>query len=231
MRSNKSSDKVSRNVLRKNTIRRLLMDRDLTALENAAGSHKNIMRTLSSLIYDHEPLIRWRAIEALGKASRIVGKTNLDKVRRQIRRILWLMNDESGGLCWNGPEAIGEVIYNNPVLIYEYGPILISFLSEEPFEAGTRRAISRVADMNPEIFSKSAPQIAESLNNPDPEIRAFSIAALNALEDRSAYNSVKTLKDDPSPVENYDFSEGKLQKTAVGEFARLYLNRYKKTKD
>lgn len=200
------------------------MNRDLTALENAAGTQKNIMRTLSSLMYDHEPLIRWRAIEALGRASRIAGEANPDKVRRQIRRILWLMNDESGGLCWNGPEAIGEIIYNNPVLIYEYGPILISFLSEEPFEAGTRRAISRVADMNPEIFSKSAALIAESLDNPDPEIRAFSIAALIALGDTSAYNSVRTLKDDTSPVENYDFSEGKFQKTAVGEFARRYLD-------
>ncbi len=203
-----------------------MIDRDLTALENIAGSHKNIMRTLSSLMYDHQPLIRWRAVEALGIISKIVAKTDLEKVRRQIRRILWLMNDESGGLCWNGPEAIGEIIYNNPVLIYEYGSVLISFLSEEPFETGTRRAISRVADMNPEIFSKPATLLAESLNDPDPEIRAFSIAALIALEDRSACDSVKTLKDDPSPVENYDFSKGELEKTTVGEFARRYLDHF-----
>ncbi|UCE65700.1 MAG: hypothetical protein JSU85_12685, partial [Candidatus Zixiibacteriota bacterium] len=195
MPPNDRNPKISRTVQRKKDIRQDLINRDLQAIETRARSDKNILRTLSSMLYDKEPLVRWLAIEALGRASRIVGETNLDKVRRQIRRILWLMNDESGGLCWNGPEAIGEIIFNIPALIYEYGPILVSFLSEEPFQAGTRQAIARVARINPEIFFKSGISIAASLKDPDPEIRAFSIKALNSLKDTSAYNEVTMLRD------------------------------------
>jgi len=175
-------------------------------------------------------LVRWRAIEALGRASAIIAETDLEKVRRQIRRILWLMNDESGGICWNGPEAIGEIILHIPGLIYEYGPILISFLGEEPFEAGTRRAIARVAAISPKTFEQSKASIIESLGSPVSEIRGFAINALNALEDTSACDKVKTLKDDLSAVENYDFNTGELKKTTVGEFARLYLDKLKKMK-
>jgi len=205
------------------------MDRDFQVIENKARSDKSLLRILSSLLYDQEPLVRWRAIEALGRVSRIMAETDLEKVRRQIRRILWLMNDESGGLCWNGPEAIGEIIFNVPVLIYEYGPILISFLIEEPFEAGTRRVIARVGRKNPEIFSKSGTLIAASLKNPDPELRAFSIKALNSLEDTSAYDEVAMLRDDQSPVEDYDFETGELRKITVGDFARAYLGRLEKS--
>ncbi|UCC79879.1 MAG: hypothetical protein JSW64_00565 [Candidatus Zixiibacteriota bacterium] len=204
------------------------MDRDLTALENMAENHKNIMRTLSSLMYDHQPLIRWRAVEVLGRISKIIAGTDPEKVRRQIRRILWLMNDESGGLCWNGPEAIGEIIYNNPVLIYEYGPIITSFLSEEPFEAGTRRAIWRVGSIGPEIFNESKILIIKSLESPIPEMRAFSIEALNSLDDTSAYNRVKMLKNDSSPIEIYDFVKGELKKATVAECSRIYLERLNK---
>ena len=221
--------KISRTAQRKRDIRQDLINRDLQALEKKARSDKSILRTLSSMLYDKELLVRWRSIEALGRASKIIAEYEVEKIRRQIRRILWLMNDESGGLCWNGPEAIGEIVYNIRGLIYEYGPILISFLSEEPFEAGTRRAISRVGAASPEIFEESIILMVKSLESTVPEVRAFSIKALNALEDTSFYNEVKALKDDLSPVEDYDFITGELKKITVSEFARAYLDRLKKS--
>ena len=221
--------KISRTVQRKRDIRQDLISRDLQAIEKRARSDKNILRTLSSMLYDKESLVRWRAIEALGRASKIIAENDLGKIRRQIRRILWLMNDESGGICWNGPEAIGEIVYNIPTLIYEYGPIIISFLDEGPFEVGTRRAIWRIGALGPEVFKESRAAIIESLESSIPEMRAFSIKALNALVDNSARETVKVLKNDLSSVEIYDFVTGELKETAVKVFAREYLERLDKS--
>jgi len=225
MPANKSGDKLSRNVHRKNEIKRFLADRDLPALENLALNHKNILRTLSSLLYDLDPLVRWQAIEALGKVSGIIFAIDPEKVRRQIRRILWLMNDESGGLCRNGPEAIGEIIYNVPVLIEEYGPILVSFLNEEPFEAGTRNALARIGSIAPEILMKSVPVIAKSLDNEDPCIRGFSVKALQAMEDISAHEKIETMTEDHAELDDYDFATGELLRVRVSKLASRYLNR------
>jgi HEAT repeat protein len=227
MSSNQSGKKISRIVHRKNLIRQHLVKRDIPALQNLARGGQNILRTLSSLIFDREPLIRWRAIEALGKVSRIIFGIDPNKVRRQIRRFLWLMNDESGGLCRNGPEAIGEIIYNNPDLLEEYGPILISFLNEEPFEAGTRNALSRIGGIAPEIFEDSIPVIIKSLESGDAYIRGFSIKALQAMNDKSARDKIETMTDDHHKLDDYDFETGEQLKVKVSELAISYLNQWR----
>lgn len=176
------------------------------------------------MLYDPEPLVRWRAIEALGKVSKIILEIDPEKVRRQIRRILWLMNDESGGLCRNGPEAIGEVVFNNTGLLEEYGPILISFLSEEPFEAGTRNALARLAGIDAMLFSGSIPVIIKSLESDNPRIRGFSVKALLAMDDRSAAEKIETLAGDQNEIEDYDFDTGELLMIKIRDFVSLYLN-------
>jgi hypothetical protein len=219
------SFKSSRTVQRKKDLKEDLLNRDLQSIEKRAEEEKSVLRSLSSLLYDNDPLIRWRAIESLAKISGIIAKKDSEKIRRQLRRILWLMNDESGGLCWNGPEAIGEIIYHIPAFIPEYASILISYLNEEPFEAGVRRAIARVAEVNRVVFADAIESIVKSLDSGDTEIRAFSIKALNSLQDTSAFKQVKSLNEDMSEVTDYDFRTGQLRNTTVRDFALAYLNR------
>ena len=138
-----------------------------------------------------------------------------------------LMNDESGGLCWNGPEAIAEIIYNVPHLIEQYGIILASFLKEEPFEAGTRRAISRIGFLKPEIFADSGKMLAASLNDDDPVVRGLSIKALAAIGDSTAGDKVESLKEDNAVLEEYDFETSEIKKVTVGHLAANYLQRMK----
>lgn len=225
MQPNKPGDGISRNVYRKNIVRRKLINREMATLEEQARESSGILRTLSSLLYDHDALIRWRAIEALGKVSKIIFEDDPEKVRRQIRRILWLMNDESGGLCRNGPETIGEIIYNNPELIEEYGPVLISFLNEEPFEAGTRWAMARIANIDPSIFSDSISILERSLDDPDPAVRGFSLKALDELNDISAVDKIEALKADNSIFVDYDFDRGIPIEVTVKQYALNYLGR------
>lgn len=63
--------------------------------------------------------------------------------------LFWLVNDESGGICWRAPELIGEILFDCPQL-NQFHPLLISLLDLEKedaarFQAGTLWAIGRVA--------------------------------------------------------------------------------------
>jgi methylated-DNA-[protein]-cysteine S-methyltransferase len=208
---------------RKETIRALLSDRDLNAIRDWVVAERNPMRTLSSLLFDHEELIRWRAIETLGLAAAHEWQRDPERVRRQIRRLFWLMNDESGGICWNAPEAIGEILYNVPELIDEYGLQLPSFFLEEPFERGSRWAVARLSHREPSIFASAASDLAASLRDIDGNIRGISLLALQAMGDQAARSAVNSLVDDDHPIKTYDFDSGDFTLTTVGELARAYL--------
>jgi len=91
-------------IKRKSKVKELLRERDYDNLQKWAKNMRNPQRTLLSLAYDTDELIRWRAIEAIGKVAQIQAESDIEKVRDLIRRLLWLMNDESGGLGWHSPE-------------------------------------------------------------------------------------------------------------------------------
>lgn len=209
----------SRNARRKALVREYLTNRDLDSLENWARDERHPMRTLSSLLFDPERLVRWRAIEGLGRVAAIEAGTEPDRVRRQVSRLLWLMNDESGGLCWNAPEAIGEIIRNVPGLIDEYGQLLPSFFIEEPFEAGSRWAVSRVGHLKPEMFERALDDLTWSLKDKDPTIRGFSLMAMAAVSPKRARELSPTIDGDSGQVEFYNYDTGRFETATVAEVA------------
>lgn len=199
--------------------RTMLESRDLIAVAAWAVQARNPMRTLTRLLFDNKSLIRWRAIEAMGIVAGVESHKSLERVRRQIRRLFWLMNDESGGLCWHAPEAIGEIIYNVPELIDEFGTLLPSFFHEEPFEHGSRLAVARVARLKPGIFSNAVEELRHTLDHDDPAMRGYSILALRAIGDRVDIARAKKLSDDDSYISLYDHQTGQLTKTSIAQLA------------
>jgi HEAT repeat protein len=204
---------------RKQAARDLLQRHDLEAVRVWARTDRNPMRTLTSLLFDDDPLTRWRALEALGVVAGIEAARNLGRPRRQIQRLLWLMNDESGGICWQAPEAIGEILFNAPDLIPDFGPILPSFFVEEPFERGSRWAVARVAVLDPPLFKDVLDELRGSLTDPDPYIRGYSTLALYAIQGHECPHVFDTLADGDDEFEMYDYASGELKTTTVGEIA------------
>ena len=208
---------------RKSELRSLLAKRDLSAIREWATAERHPMRPLSSLLFDSDELLRWRAIEALGLTSGLEWQKDNERIRRQIRRLYWLMNDESGGICWNAPEAIAEILFNVPQLISEYGIQIPSYFIEEPFERGSRWAIVRLAPRDPSRFTFAIPALAQSLKDEDGVIRGLSLMALRLLGDGSAEKSASGLISDEHPLTVYDFDSGQFMTTSVGAEAKAYL--------
>ena len=101
---------MSRFRMQKQEIRKLLEEKNKEELLGWAKSDRSAVRTLTSLLFDPEPLISYRAAEALGWVSALEFQKRPEKVRQLLRRLFWMMNDESGNVGWRAPEAIGEIL-------------------------------------------------------------------------------------------------------------------------
>ena len=106
---------------------------------------------LFSFIQDTNENIKWRAVRAMGKVVAAMASENLESARVIMRRLMWSLNDESGGIGWGAPEAMGEIMAQDKRLKDEYYKILLSYVNEdgnylehEPLRKGAIWAIDRV---------------------------------------------------------------------------------------
>jgi hypothetical protein len=197
--------------LRKERVRQLLRNRDFTGLVSWAGESRDPLGALFALTYDREELMRWRAIEAIGVVGAQIATTGIEKVREFIRRLLWQMNDESGGVAWHAPEVMGELLFRIPSLAGEYGRLLFQFLRQPPFECGSHFALARIADRVRDLILECEDDLRASLENENPAIRAWSRIALGD----------KPVPDD-GELRLYDFGGGELKLVTVAEAVEYY---------
>ncbi len=207
---------------RKATLRKMLEARDHEALAAWGRNERQAVRTVFSALFDPDDLLRWRAIEGLGLLAGQESQRDLERVREWLRRLLWNMNDESGGLMWHGAEAIGEILMNVNQLIPEFVMILHSFHREEPFESGTYSALARLATLEPKLVAPFVPFLQAGLTDPDPRIRAHAARILALVgakrEDHPAWDKVLT---DSTPLSVYDHNDGELRQTTVATHAQV----------
>ncbi|NOX32229.1 MAG: hypothetical protein GXP56_00615 [Deltaproteobacteria bacterium] len=83
---------------------------------------------LFSHFYHQDELVKFRSIAAMGVLVSRMGKKNMEQARVVLRRIMWNLNDESGGIGWGSPEAMGEILSQSQELALEFKSILFSYL-------------------------------------------------------------------------------------------------------
>ena len=199
---------------RRETARGLLERFDLEGVGGWAAAEPQAAHTLQRLLFDADELVAWRAVEAMGHVAAALGRGGPEPVRELVRRTLWLMNDESGGLLWQGPQVVGAVLAHLPALCGELGSVLASFLEEEPFRAGTRWGLWRLSKVAPEVVRASARELDASFGDPDPSVRGHAALAL-----RGAGLPVPDLAADRGAFRLFDFRAGELEETTVAEVA------------
>ena len=180
-----------------------------------------------TMLFDADELIRWRTIEMMGRVAAGYARRNRKLVREIIRRLLWAMNDESGSVAWNAPEAIAEIVINVSKL-EEYAEIMASSIDVEPFERGVHWGIARIAaaasagsSVNTAwLFDDFTDYLQESFTDADPFIRAHAALALGHLKVDSALEAIETLCSDSTAISVYDFDDHELHPRTVGDMAR-----------
>ena len=166
------------------------------------------------MLFDHDPLVKWRTVQALGRICEFKAADDPEWVKTIIRHLLSGMNDESGNLIRVAPEALAEIFLRLPELTDQYAEIVIANHDLEPFQAGVHHFMARLAPEKPQLLKKYYHVLLQSLQNSDPQIRLFAAVALKHAGLQFEAQFVHLISD-TEVVEIYDFADGGLKKVSV----------------
>ncbi len=88
---------------------------------------KEVVNVLFSAICRDDDLVRWHAVSAMGVMVARLAEEEMEEARIIMRRLLWSLNDESGGIGWGAPESMAEIMHQHAGLAREYIHMLISY--------------------------------------------------------------------------------------------------------
>jgi hypothetical protein len=200
-----------RPALLRETVRDCLRSKDYEQVLRIAREERRLVRTLTSLLYESEPLVRWRAVSAVGRLA----AAEPEKVRPLVQRFIWWMNEESGGIGWSSGSALGEIGRMAPELLRESARVLVHFRAERMILAGVFWGCGRVAATYPETVKEAVPELLTWLADPDAGIRGTVAWALGEIGDERARNGLEGLLGEGKKVLLYEGEELELKETGT----------------
>lgn len=194
---------------------------------------------LFSLLLDREEAVRWRAALAFGRAvarladGRAPGD-GLESARVVLRQCLWRMNEESGGLGWGIPEALGETLARHARLAGEFHRVLASYvrqelrgegnyLEHEPLRRAVFWALGRLAEAFPGLVRGEVRALTDGLKETDAACRGLAARACGLAGVAEALPLLEALADDPAELVLW--LDGEARAATVGALAREALDR------
>ena len=143
---------------------------------------------LFSYIQQGDEKVKWAAVKAMGAVVAKLADHNMEAARIIVRRLMWNLNDESGGIGWGSPEAMGEILARHRGLAEEYAHILISYIREDGnylenlvLQEGVLWAIGRVAEISPDLIGNAVPYLLRYLDSPNATHRGLAARAFGLL--------------------------------------------------
>ncbi len=205
----------------------LLKTRSYNEIAEIAKNDKGVIRRIISLAYDKDDVISWRAIEAMGVVAGefSIGQARgrIDVIRDTIRRLLWSMGEESGGIGWSAAEMLGEIIRNNPDEFSDIIPIVWSFRDEEMFRAGVIWAMGRIASVRPDLVKFILKDLQLMIKDSNPSVRGHTAWVVGILGEKSLSEDINSLVNDASTINFYH--DGELIKKTVSEIVKEAINK------
>ena len=192
---------------------------DLAAVRALAGREPALVRALVSLLYDPDPLLRWRAVSAIGELAAAAP----ERARPLVTRLLWTLNDESGGIGWTSAPALGEIGRNAPALLRDGVRVVVHYLEDPTLLPGVLWAIGRLAPAFPGETREVVPELTGLLGSREPAVRAHAARALGMIGDRSAAGGLARLEGDAAGATLY--ADGELVTRDVQDWAREALGK------
>lgn len=219
-------------------VQELLRSHDPESAMTALRPHspRQVINALIAQFYAADPLIRWRAVASAGFIVRALAESDRESARVIMRRFMWMLNDESGGIGWGAPEAMGEIMAQSGEMAAEYGRILISYIKPEQnflehpgLQRGVLWGLGRLAQKRPRLVSNVLPEFRSFLTSADAYHRGYAAWAVGNIGDRDAIKAVAALTADNHEIHIFD--EGRLQALTVGELAGQAISKTKNAEE
>ncbi|WP_320171521.1 DVU0298 family protein [Maridesulfovibrio sp.] len=223
--------KIKKNVM--NILARESWEQDFTALMDEY-SMQDLISPLFSGLCAPDIMVRWHSITCFGKVVSRMAEENAAKARVVMRRIMWMLNEESGGCAWGVPEAMGEITASNQLMADEYGRILLSYSHEEPngpenfleFTTLLRGAVwgaARLAQDRQQVARQAEDDLIRFLSHPDPVIAGTACWGLGGLRSAKSVKALEALLDNDTIIDIY--KNCSLDSVTVGRLAQEALDR------
>jgi HEAT repeat protein len=202
---------------------RALLDKEAydSLVQMAKGHEGKVANGLIGLLTDSNENVKWRAVKALGLLTTRLFSEDPEKVRKVIRQLIWNLNNESGGIGWGMPEALGEILALIPVLRKEYAGLLAAYIVEEgcllenePLQKGVIWGLGRLKFFDQALRDKIIPFLVQTLKNSDPSMRGTAAWALGEMGALEAVPHLKTLQKETGMIKlfiNDNFQEKPLE--------------------
>lgn len=174
---------------------------DYETVTTLALQSRKVFSVLVRLAYDKTTLIGWRAIRAIGHVSALYVRNNYDFLRDAVRKLLWSLSDESGGIGWSAPEILGEIVSADPEKMSDVIPLIadIFTIEERVFRPGVLYALKRISEAHPEAIAPFESLVMRGLAEEDPLARIYALELVYMLKERF---SPENLREVISQVEN-----------------------------
>jgi len=215
----------------KATFRELLEQNDfpdaLAAIRSMPA--RRAVNPLFSIFFSGNERVRWRAVTAMGVVVAQLADENVESARVVMRRLMWNLNDESGGIGWGSPEAMGEIAAMHRTMAEEFANIIVSYinpdgnyLEHEVLQRGSLWAVGRLAHAHPDLAIPAVAFLPVFFNSPDPYLRGTAIWAAGPILVDTMRPQIKARLADIAPLRLY--RQIRLTQPTVAELAQEALD-------
>jgi hypothetical protein len=191
---------------------------------------RRVVSPLFSFFYHTDELIKWRAVTAMGVVVARLADEDFESSRIVMRRLMWNLNDESGGIGWGSPEAMGEIMARHDRLAKEYACILVSYINEagnflehEMLQRGVLWGLGRLAHARSELVRDAAAHLPLFMRSKDAVHRGLAAWVAGAIPSEMTESLLKHLTTDEARINI--FINMNLEERTVGQLAVEALSR------
>jgi len=171
---------------------------------------KQVINPLFSFLYHAEDLVRWHAVSAMGLVTAELSENEMESARIIMRRLIWNLNDESGGIGWGSPEAMGDILARSPKLAREFAKILVSYslphgnyLEHEVLQRGLLWGLNRLSEADPQTTHDATPHVRKFLNSKDPYHLGLAVCYAASVQDTKALPQIEQLTRNQTIITHY----------------------------
>jgi len=189
---------------------------------------RQVVNPLFLLLCSMDEKIKWNSVTAMGAVVSFLAEQDFESARVVMRRCMWNLNDESGGIGWGCPEAMGEAMARNQKLAEEYWCILlayiqpgVNFLEHEILQRGALWGVGRLAHTQPKLLECAAPFLYPFIQSDDVNLRGLAVWAIGPLVEQKTMPLLKALTNDNSTLKLY--REGYISQYSVAQLVQEAL--------
>jgi len=197
-------------------------------------SSRRVINPLFSALLNPDPLIKWRGVTGFGIVVPAMAAESMEQARVIMRRLLWMLNEESGGIGWGVAEAMGEVLACHEPLAQEYHTNLLAYIHEDEcrpdcflehclLRRGAVWGIARLAQIRPDMVRPAVDDLLCQLGDGDAFNRGYACWGLGLIGHGDAAPRLTALFEDDSRIELY--RNRTLETISVSTLAREALTR------